>query len=212
MFDFIRGNEIDDVREGFRNIYIGILANTQAHVISATLAHYIVRHGSRFRFSHKFVYIPIAQYEHYFRNTEIRTPIQIEQGGQFRLGSNILNYVKRPVLLEDLCNICFFVQYKNVTLTAKLKDGGDYYRYPEEHPSNKTHCVIDRDDTQPLIPEIPFCLLPDLAKVGSIFPEQGKVLTASDYIIRERYAMFVCFLIFPFRSLSDIQEGKHNKT
>ena len=113
---------MDDVREGFRNMYVGILANTQAHIISATLGHYIVRHGSRFRFSHKFVYIPVAQYEHYFRNIEIWTPIQIEQGGQFRLGSNIMNYVMRPQLLDDICNLCFFVEYKDVKLTAILKE------------------------------------------------------------------------------------------
>eukprot|EP00978_Attheya_sp_CCMP212_P014250 scaffold36233_cov58-Attheya_sp.AAC.1 len=159
---------MDDVREGFRNIYVGILANTQAHVISATLRHYIVHHGSRFRFSHKFVYIPVAQYEHYFRNTEIWTPIQIEQGGQFRLGSNIMNYVMGPQLLDDLYNLCFFVEYKDLKLTAILKDDGDFYPYPEEHPSKNTHCVIDRDDAQPLLPEIPFCLLPDLAKESTV--------------------------------------------
>ena len=189
-------------------MYVGILANTQAHVISATLAHYIVRHGSRFRYSHDFVYIPVSQYEHYFRNVEIWTHVQRSRAGGFFMGSNIVNYIMRPTELDDACNLEFFVKYQNVNLSAKLRDNNEYYPYPANHALKESHCVIDRDDTLPLLPEIPFCLLPDLASVGAIFPIDGQIISAAQSCIRERYAMYVCFLLFPFRSLHDVKEGK----
>ena len=201
------GEELDDAREGFKNIYVGILANTQAHVISATLAHYIVCHGSRFRYSHDFVFIPVSQYEHYFRNVAIWTPLQRSRSGTFFMGSNIVNYVMRPTELESACNLVFFVEYQNAKLSALLLDNGEYFPYPERHPLKESHCIIHRDEAVPILPEIPFCLLPDLAKVGPIFPPQGHVLPAAQNCIRERYAMYVNFLLFPFRSLDDIKEG-----
>eukprot|EP00978_Attheya_sp_CCMP212_P032921 scaffold130500_cov55-Attheya_sp.AAC.1 len=137
----------NDAREGFRNMNTGILANCQAHVISATLAHYIVRHGSRFRYSHDFSYIPVAQYEHYFRNMEIWTPLQFAKEGRFAIGSNIINYLQRPKDLEDECNICFFVNFKHAKLSKKLKDSGEYYSFLETHPSKDTLCIIDRDNS-----------------------------------------------------------------
>eukprot|EP00978_Attheya_sp_CCMP212_P018509 scaffold50689_cov62-Attheya_sp.AAC.2 len=200
--------EVDDAREGFKNMYVGILANAQAHVISATLAHYIVRHGSRFRYSHDFVYIPVSQYEHYFRNVAIWTHVQRSRAGGFFMGSNIVNYVMRPTELDDACNLEFFVKYQNVKLSAKLRDNNEYYPYPANHALKDSHCGIDRDDTLPLLPEIPFCILPDLANVGAIFPQEGQIISVSQSSIRERYAMYVCFLLFPFRSLDDVKEGK----
>jgi hypothetical protein len=198
----------NDAREGFRNMYTGILANCQAHVISATLAHYIVRHGSRFRYSHDFAYIPVAQYENYFRNMEIWTPLQFAKEGRFAIGSNIINYLHRPQDLEDECNICFFINFKQARLSKKLKESGEFFSFLPTHPSKDTYCIIERENSDSILPEIPFCLLPDLSKVGPIFPEYNQQFTVAQHTIRERYAMFVCLLIFPFRVMSDIKEGE----
>jgi hypothetical protein len=189
-------------------MYTGILANCQAHVISATLAHYIVRHGSRFRYSHQFAYIPVAQYDHYFRNMEIWTPLQFAKEGRFAVGSNIINYLERSEELEDECNLNFFIEYKQTRLSKKLKDSGDFFAFLESHPSKDTFCMTHRENSDSYLPEIPFCLLPDLTKVGPIFPECDQQFSLSQHLIRERYAMLVCLLIFPFRVLNDIREGE----
>eukprot|EP00978_Attheya_sp_CCMP212_P034599 scaffold145692_cov63-Attheya_sp.AAC.3 len=72
--------------------------------------------------------------------------------------------------------------------------------------------ILILDDILPLLPEIPFCLLPDLANVGAIFPQEGQILSVSQSSIRERYAMYVCFLLFPFWSLDDVKEDCYNAT
>jgi hypothetical protein len=191
-------------------MYVAILRNCQAHVISATLAHYIVTHGSRFRFSHQFAYIPISQYERYFQNETILTPIR-HINNKFEFGSRIINYIKRPLATETSCNLHYFIFYKNAKLTMELKRNLEYYPYIESHPSQDSQCVVDRLDSGNFIPEIPFCLLPDLAKVGSIFDINSGQMSMAHNVIRERYAMFVCLLLFPFRSMDDIQYGKNHR-
>eukprot|EP00978_Attheya_sp_CCMP212_P018510 scaffold50692_cov35-Attheya_sp.AAC.1 len=104
------------------------------------------------------------------------------------MGSNIVNYVMRPTELDDPCNLEFFVKHQNVKLSAKLRDNNEYYPYPANQALKDSHCVIDRDNTLPLLPEIPFCLLPDLANVGAIFPQEGQIISVSQSSIRERYA------------------------
>jgi hypothetical protein len=190
-------------------MYVAILRNCQAHVISATLAHYIVTHGSRFRFSHQFAYIPISQYERYFMNEAILTPIR-QNNNKYEFGSSIINYIKRPRATEASCNLHYFVFYQNARLSIELKRNGEYYPYIDSHPSTDSQCVVDRLDALNVIPEIPFCLLPDLAKVGSILEDTTTHISMAQNAIRERYAMFVCFLLFPFRSIDDVQCGKNN--
>jgi hypothetical protein len=192
-------------------MYVAILRNCQAHVISATLAHYIVTHGSRFRFSHQFAYIPISQYERYFQNESISTPIRLNRN-KFEFGSSIINYIRRPLVLEEECNIHYFTHYKNVPLTKERKRNNDCYEYVDSHPFKATQCVVDRDDAGNYIPELPFCLLPDLAKVGNIIDFNPAQMSMAQYEIRERYAMFVCFLLFPFRTRDEVQTGKCNLT
>jgi hypothetical protein len=191
-------------------MYVAILRNCQAHVISATLAHYIVTHGSRFRFSHQFAYIPITQYERYFQNETISMTIR-QNKTKFEFGSSIINYIKRPLATEASCNLHYFIYYKNAKLTQELKRNLDYYEYIDSHPFQKSQCVVDRLDSGNFIPEIPFCLLPDLAKVGSIFDINHEQVSIAHNMIRERYAMFVCLLLFPFRTMDDIQYGKNHR-
>ena len=198
------GNE---AKEGFRNMYVAILRNCQAHVISATLAHYIVTHGSRFRFSHQFAYIPIAQYASYFNKAVLMTIVSQNTNG-FEFGSSIINYLKRPIELRDECNLSFFIDYKNARLSAALKKSEEYYAYIDNHPAINTQCVIDRQDAERFIPELPFCLIPDLAKVGIIMDFRSEPMSIAHHLIRERYAMYVCLLLFPFRCIQDIQCGK----
>ena len=188
-------------------MYIAILRNCQAHVISATLAHYIVTHGSRFRFSHQFVYIPIAQYPRYFNKAALMTIVR-QNNNRFEFGSSIINYLKRPIELKDECNISFFINYKNTRLTKALKKSKEYYAYIDQHPSIDSQCVIDRQDAGRFIPELPFCMIPDLAKVGNIMEFDTSNMSLAYHLIRERYAMYVSLLIFPFRTIHDIQCGK----
>eukprot|EP00978_Attheya_sp_CCMP212_P032080 scaffold123655_cov62-Attheya_sp.AAC.1 len=136
---------------------------------------------------------------------EIWTPLQFAKEGRFAIGSNIINYLQRPKDLEDKCNICFFINFKQARLPKKLKDSGEFYSFLETHPSKDIYCIIDRENSDSVLPEVPFCLLPDLSKVGPIFPQYNQQFTVAQHLIRERYAMFVCLLIFPFRILSDIK-------
>jgi hypothetical protein len=94
------------------------------------------------------------------------------------------------------------------TVNQGPKKSKEYYAYIDQHPSIDSQGVIDRQDAGRFIPELPFCMIPDLAKVGNIMEFDTSNMSLAYHLIRERYAMYVSLLIFPFRTIHDMQCGK----
>ena len=196
-----KGVDSSNIGEGIGRLYGSIIADCQSHIISGPLAWYIMRNGSRFRFSHKFTFIPI----HSFHNWVVGQPIEYSlqrHEHTYLKRSLVYNYIYRPIELNDVSLWDFASRYEVVRLTQKNRS--ELMRFHVSHPCADFYGVQEK--TKPTIPDVPFCALPDLVNVGPLMSDP-KDATESQKFIRERYAALVMILFVPYREPQDLKRN-----
>ena len=82
---------------GLGHVLSGITAHLWSSIISAPMAWYLVVNGSRFRFSHEFVTIPLSQVEGWLLHKDIQLRYRRnKKTNSGWLDSTLLNYLFRP--------------------------------------------------------------------------------------------------------------------
>jgi PIF1-like helicase/Helitron helicase-like domain at N-terminus len=122
---------------GFRRLLGAVLSNSSAHVISATLASFIIREGSRFVKSHECVCLPLPS----FMSRDIVVKLQTCHQRSY-LSSQVFNYQFRPLILESLCAYDFFEQFEMKRLQKK---DDTIMHFIGEHSGKNLHGVKKRD-------------------------------------------------------------------
>ena len=101
----------DDKAEAMRLICRAAFAHNKSNVISASMASYLLRHKSRFYFSHEFVYCPLTDLVRLHNKQDVCGSVNVTRDGNF-FENLALHYLCRPVDLEDLNPKNFFERYE----------------------------------------------------------------------------------------------------
>ena len=119
-------------------------AHNKSNVISASMASYLLRHKSRFYFSHEFVYCPLTDLVRLHNKQDVCGSVNVTRDGNF-FENLALHYLCRPQNLENLGPKEFFEKYevkfvppanrqcKNNPVVPFQHDTGHF-----QHPSAKT--------------------------------------------------------------------------
>ena len=184
---------------------------TTSHVVSAPLASYIVRNGSRFKFSHDFVNIPITKLfcnmDNNIEDYVLQTDENEEGETKKFFSSAILDYICRPQkeMFEKLCAYDFYSQYMSCSINVQRRNKA---KFSKDHPAAKYRICLKRGNN--LLPELLCYVMPDSRDFGgcSILEDEETITldkTDTRYIKMEEYAKKACILFCPFRTLKDLQ-------
>lgn len=101
-------------RDGLKVLMGSALANTNAHIVSAPMATWLVRNDSRFGFTNEFQYVSIKIFAQGNFNDLVLTS---NYKGSVLVKSQVANYIFGPQELHDMCVYDFFSKY--VTTMSK---------------------------------------------------------------------------------------------
>ena len=200
-----------DWNEALRLVCRAAFAHNKTNVTSAPMGTFLARKGTRFYFSHDFVYCPLQDLSKLLRNQSVDSSLQFH-GDKGFLENNALHYLCRAKELEDVSVSSFFEEYvvcRNVESEEELfpfiGDTGNF-----EHPSKSK-------DGQKVIQAVKPAKKNKLAKVTQWqFPDtakfEGNILKCKLDDINsamEEYARLVMILFYPHRCEADLRLGTH---
>ena len=199
--------DIDDIQKsknGVRALLGACILTTRSHVVSAPMASYLTRNGSRFRYSHDFSYLSVGGFDsddineyHLFKGVESTF-----------LSSVLANYTCRPTELKDICVHNFYSKYttarkdNNKTKKKKLSFG-------KSHPSSNNLSVVQR--VIEAVPSISYLSFPDTKSfdgnaidgdISNIAEDDNKLISM------EKYAKTAAILFCPFQTIDDIKSER----
>ena len=206
-------NSIDDeekelCRRGIQTLMGTTMMNTNTHVVSAPMATYLVRNGSRFEYANEFQYISVKSFLSGCLNDIILTS---NYKGFTFLKSLVANYLCRSLELEEDTSVFdFFSKYST---TKGKKTTKKPMQLQENHPSFK-HLLLVKSGT-PVIPVINYYDFSDTQKIGGTCIDDDdaiELLHENDPALQhmDLYAKVSVILCCPFVALKDIQDTDGN--
>ena len=180
--------------EGYRRLLLAVLSHTKGHVVSAPMAWFIMRRGSRFLFSNDFAYVCLDA----ILGRPMASRIVANHQVTF-LDNKINDYIHRPKELEDT-NLYDFIEQYDVTYASK-KNEADIMSFLDAHPQSDFRGVVNRlRDVTPLVSYLDF---PDVADFeGNIL---DPALTPTGHT--DCYGKCVLCLFVPFRDIELFTAG-----
>ena len=177
-----------------------VFSHTRAHVISAPLARFLIKHNSRFLFSHQFVHVPLTTFNNALMGRSFQVNLR-NVNGFATLNARVFNYIFCPKSLEHLSVMEFFTQFDVVVPKKRGKANAETLRFEKNHPECKSHGLKQHKRCK--IPKFSCWIFPDAKRFGgSMFKDtlRGE---------REKNAMDECakcslILLYPFRNLTDL--------
>jgi hypothetical protein len=201
----------DDRKEALRLIVRAAFAHNKENVIGAPFASYLIRHDSRFYFSHKFQHCPLKDIIRLLMNEKVDGVLQYTPQGDSYFENQALHYLCRPLEIEDCSVKTFFEWYQVKYLTKKRKrDGEDeilpllasteYFEHPSVDENGESRQGVEHMDEMKLV-KIAQWQFPDTAKFRcNIFTARLQDMTRD----MEHYALLVLVLFYPFRGIDDL--------
>lgn len=153
----------DDRKEAIRVVCRAAFAHNKKNVIGPSMASYLNEHGSRFYFSHDFVYCPLKDIIALLNNAAVDGIARYSEDGTMFFENQALHYLCRSQELEDCSVKEFFEEYRVLNTgfyekKHKRDDDGDDDVFPFEadtgyfkHPSAKTSLA----GSTPIAPSVP---------------------------------------------------------
>ena len=184
-------------KRGLRAVIGSVLMATNAHVVAAPMASYLVRHGSRFSFSHDFAFTYLRDFH---KDGVPDFNIDSDENGRIFLKSRVTNYLQRPTELENVCLYDFLCQYT----TCRANKGS--LEWAGEHVSNGNLKVSRlKKDRVPIINHLDFSSTKvftgrDIA-VEDIDDEPDVIQVAM-----EKHARNIVTAFIPFRTLNNLTD------
>jgi Helitron helicase-like domain at N-terminus len=185
--------------EGLSRLMGAVIVGTSEHVCAAPMAAFLVRNGSRFKFSVNFKYVPLREFRSILSEEE-DTPdisdmpmtILSHDTGCF-MTNEALNYFHRPKCLNDLCVIDFFTEYEVIRKRPTKNERETFELDNEDHPGFMKQVVRKRNPENPVLPQFSHWAFPDTASFdGNIF----EVDQSNTHI--ENFCQTVLILFQPF--------------
>ena len=191
----VENEEQNNRKKGLRAVIGAVLMATNAHVVAAPMAAYLVRNGSRFSFSHDFTFTYIGDFH---KEGVPDFNIDADEDGRIFLKSRVSNYIQRPVELESLCLYDFLTEYT----TCRAKKGS--LEWAGEHVSNGNLKVSRlKKERVPMISHLDFVSTKifsgrDIAT--ELIQEEPDVVQ----VAMEKHARQIATAFVPFRTLNNL--------
>jgi hypothetical protein len=227
-------NDLSARQVGLRRLLSGINAHLSSCVVSATMAWYLVTHGTRFHFSHEFKPLLLSQLEAWYEEKSysrrirhkkrcqrrngshsFNTPSPNEPNSDVWLDSDVNNYIFRPIDDGTFKKMSFWeYQSKYDMITFKpenfmaencdVDEGRKHFRFQKEHPGYHFSCLAKRKHE--CIPQLYYSnKFPDIESLDIL-----KGNDVDDHVKqnRETYALKALLMFLPFDKKEDIM-GNH---
>ena len=178
-------------------------AHSSNNVISAWMAKYLIRNGSRFVSSHKPVYIPVLDLENELKGERSKYGGMIREHGEHTfVDSNAQHYIFRPNELEKLTCVDFYLQY-NVVRTSK-SNSDDMVRYHHVEYPGTGYMGAKKSKEKNRIPKIILKFIPSSENFGGDILMANLKGNAKRNEEMEKYAMRVLILYSTYRNMDDL--------
>ena len=200
-----------DFCEGLKRMLASVYGHTSTNVLSSTMAAKLLADGDRFMFSHEFKSIPLKhliEWAEGNENLEFKLQSVKNKEGDYEHVQDtfINNMIYRPAKLENIGLYDIVSNYELKKMPSKKLNSGNInieskttFNLLEEHPSHKYMVMSKRN--QFIIPSISNnSLLPNIADLNILQDITDPSVTE----LRERYAMIVLLLFFPYRDQDDL--------
>ena len=217
-FDCDSRRHEDDRPEALRRICRAAFAHNKKNVISPCFASYLLRHGSRFSYSHDFKYCPLRDVIRLHNKEEIGGILKYaDQGKEQFFENSALDYMCRNSHLEDLCLAHFTEQYCTVCAPQNHKEKEifpfvaktEHYDHPSVFKTGKRKGDCSRGSTartEAVLFRVSQWMFPDTADFGAnIFTCDESQFNNS----MNTYAHLVLALFMPHRCRDDLREGSN---
>jgi ATP-dependent DNA helicase PIF1 len=192
--------------EAVRRLLIGSFAHHKSNIVGAPMASYLTRNKSRFRFSHKFVWVPLRDLSNIIHGRNVNAMVKCHKDNTRHYHCVAMHYLCRPVQLQDMCPHDFFSKFEVVKVTSKNRDTLLKFQNSHwQHPSYKNGRFLEgvRLRKTPLLTKVFQYDFPDSASFG------GHLLNNEyqENSEAERYCELALLLFSSYRDLSDFQHG-----
>jgi PIF1-like helicase len=197
-------DQISDRSKVMSRFLAGSFAHQKTNIVGSTMASFLVRHMSRFIMSHDFTWCPLRDIEKLLSNGQASVSILYHKKTPF-FQCHALDYLCRPLELENLDAYDFFSQYEVVRKTRKneeqlLQFHNGYFQHPSYQAKTQHFLQGVRLRHKKHLIKIFQYDFPDTAQFG------GSILDANiiPNEIMETYSKHALLLFLPCRQLSDI--------
>ena len=232
-------NDISQRQIGLRHLLSGISSHISSCVISATMAWYLVQHGSRFHFSHEFKPLLLSQFEAWYRGENYRQRIRhrnrrkknnsrrrqtnqsytsddSEEETEVWMDSSVNNYINRPpddTLFDNMCLWEYESKYDMITQSPNTYIADDL-----PCDESKLHYRFNQRHSgynYCCLYKRPNECVPKLYYTNSIPDieslnlDKGDVVEDHTLALREQYALKAMLMFFPFHDKPDLC-GNHS--
>ena len=193
-----------DCSVSISRILAASFAHQKTNVLGAALASYLTRTKSRFLFSHETVWCPIRDIYKLLTGETVGAIIDNHGKTPFFICS-ALNYLCRPVELENLGAKHFFSHYEVVKQSSRNEDElmqftNNPFQHPSFRPSKGTFLQGVRERDYSKLIQVFQSDFPDTAEFGGCILDPATIITEP----METYAQLVLLLFCPYRTLDDI--------
>ena len=193
---------------GFKRVLAGIYSHTSTYVVAAPMAHHVALEGSRFRFSHDHCWLPAEGVLSVIDGEDMVMRFRNVEGKQIAV-HKALNYLYRPLHMEDMCLYKFFQKMAFISRSRAEGQGQEYFEFLDEYACSSIEVAVYRDTAA--IPAFAWTFL------GSTASFQTSILdtvdeTHPDYPAKEQYAKKFMILFLPLRAAEDLKvDGSYQK-
>ena len=196
--------------EAVSRLMCAALAHQSSNVLGATMASYLTRNGTRFCFSHEFVWCPLRDLCNIIEHETINFTIESGRKAAY-VFCPAFDYICRPACLEHLNVFDFYTWYESRNTKKSKKHSKDALEFQNTaefvHPSfdGKTKTfrkhLVRRNS--PLLVKVIQYDFPDTATF------QGSLLDTSipNNLVMEQYSKLALTLFHPFRTRDDLVEN-----
>ena len=180
--------------EGYRRLLAAVLSHTNSTVVSAPMAWFIMRNGSRFIFSHESAYVGLEA----FMGRKTKMTIGQQEKKTF-FYDKMQDYAHRPNELEDVNLYTFIANYE--VRKWKQKDKDDFMEFQPDHTQSEFRGVLNRlQSVTPLVSYLDFGKADEFA--GDLLDDS---ITPNDEM--EKSAKAALCLFVPFRDKTMFNEA-----
>jgi hypothetical protein len=210
-----------DFKIGFRRVVAGILAHTRACITGAPMAHFLLKHQTRFKFSHARISVPVDSVKAIILGQKT-SMYNRRIGGKIIPTTKAFDYIHRPKEFEHMCLYEFFMVVTTMTKGEAKRKDCESFEYTQGHPLKEYEGVVYRKDKA--IPYFKFSFLPDAQTLGGeMFSKRTKrsryegnkvryeldLSTHADSDVtssREKFAFHFMLLFKSYRRLDDLKK------
>ena len=114
----------DDGKEAARIIMRAAFAHNKKNIVGPAMASFLNERGSRFYFSHEFIYFPVKDIISLLNQESVDGTARYDRDGNMYFENQALHYLCRSTELEDVSAKEFYEVYvvKNVNFQAKMRN------------------------------------------------------------------------------------------